>query len=997
VENGALLHKPLVAYREKVVIAAPLRLLSAANHLLLNLILKAGLRDTFAEAYPRSIAMSADRCLGFLRHQPTNFLPRARGGIEGALEQYYRFDSDKMLYLFVLCDTLRGFNQGTVEGTWASPQLGASVVERARFVVQEIFSRLPFVNEILVLLVPSAVNRTPEFAFNNWPESAAFVALDPDNLEIVSQAEAGNPLALWRFAQKSIEAKGQRQILYFDELDLFSAYRDHRYVYSVHAFEDSVPILVKPGYATKLKVKQANEQDWHPVRYLEPRFIVNVNSLYGDRKIPLYTIPESALPAICVEGLPCVVWVYPQQDTAEFERSIYFELVTTVAYWIWQTSPFLNETLDDEMRSLPMMHVRISLCASLLTSTPVLVESNPSVSCSTPSSGTVDISFEDGFAFLMRITDNSAERELLRSFLPCLIRATGTSLTVTTEQIDDIVDRFAPRGFKRMLLNTDVSTVPQMDPRDLPPCRSIQSGDVEDIIDETSRHVVRSRGLKAGRVEPPICGAILNEMVAYCFNELAGLVKTLNPERLLESLITFNESLIRESAFTNLTVSTRMSTFDQNEHFLAKLAHEMADFGETGIAGRFVIEYVAAQPPQGIRRMGLSVYDRLQAVAREIIRLGSLSDCCHFDLCDVEVSVLPSGRIKTDSMPYVAAQGTQIVGLASDKVAGAADIFREHMGRPVETVDLPPEEAEINLATKAEFGHSISDLVRFLTALGDISMDMKPITPSVMERNSLISALVSLLNWPEDKIEACLHQFSLTPRSTYLECPPFGKPDVYPWRFNRAISYLRRPLVVRNENGKSEILWGHRNLDSSRGYLVQLCSSTRLKATSAEMRSLLARFRHEAGTRFNDKAYEVLKANSRLTVRKRISTFDDFSTDNLGDIDVLCAERDKRVLWVIECKSLAIARTPYEMSMHLRELTVDDDKHSSIIKRHQTRSNWIKQHLRKVLESIGISSESGWKVQPLLVLDATPLSPLFKQISMPVISMDMLKTRWNAS
>lgn len=83
--------------------------------------------------------------------------------------------------------------------------------------------------------------------------------------------------------------------------------------------------------------------------------------------------------------------------------------------------------------------------------------------------------------------------------------------------------------------------------------------------------------------------------------------------------------------------------------------------------------------------------------------------------------------------------------------------------------------------------------------------------------------------------------------------------------------------------------------------------------------------------------------------------------------------------------------------MHLRELTVGDDKHSSIIKRHQARSNWIKQHLGKVLESIGISSESGWKVQPLLVLDATPLSPLFKQISMPLISMDMLKTRWNVS
>ena len=321
------------------------------------------------------------------------------------------------------------------------------------------------------------------------------------------------------------------------------------------------------------------------------------------------------------------------------------------------------------------------------------------------------------------------------------------------------------------------------------------------------------------------------------------------------------------------------------------------------------------------------------------------------------------------------------------------------MGRRLETVDLPPEEAEINLATKAEFGHSISDLVRFLTALGDISMDMKPITPSVMERDSLVSALVSLLNWPEDKIEACLHLFSLTPRSTYLNCPPFEKPDVYPWRFNRAVSYLRRPLVVRHKNGKREILWGHRSLDSSRGYLVQLCSSTRLKATSAEMRSLLARFRHEAGTRFNNSVYEVLQANPRLLVRQRISAFRNLRTDNLGDIDVLCAERDKRVLWVIECKSLAIARTPYEISMHLREMTVGDGKHSSAIKKHQARSSWIKQHLRKVSWNRSASAlNPGWKVfNPLLVLDAIPLSPLFKEISMPVISVHMLKTRWNRS
>jgi hypothetical protein len=73
--------------------------------------------------------------------------------------------------------------------------------------------------------------------------------------------------------------------------------------------------------------------------------------------------------------------------------------------------------------------------------------------------------------------------------------------------------------------------------------------------------------------------------------------------------------------------------------------------------------------------------------------------------------------------------------------------------------------------------------------------------------------------------------------------------------------------------------------------------------------------------------YDILAANTQLLVRRRISTFNDLRTDDLGDIDVLCAERAKRTLWVVECKSLAMARTPYEMAMHLQELTVGDGKH----------------------------------------------------------------------
>jgi hypothetical protein len=85
------------------------------------------------------------------------------------------------------------------------------------------------------------------------------------------------------------------------------------------------------------------------------------------------------------------------------------------------------------------------------------------------------------------------------------------------------------------------------------------------------------------------------------------------------------------------------------------------------------------------------------------------------------------------------------------------------------------------------------------------------------------------------------------------------------------------------------------------------------------------------------------------------------------------------------------------MSMHLRELTVGDGKRPSVVKRHQARNDWIKQNLRIVLKSIGIGLKSAWEVQPILVLDTVPMSPLFTEVSMPVVSLDMLKTRWSVS
>jgi hypothetical protein len=279
--------------------------------------------------------------------------------------------------------------------------------------------------------------------------------------------------------------------------------------------------------------------------------------------------------------------------------------------------------------------------------------------------------------------------------------------------------------------------------------------------------------------------------------------------------------------------------------------------------------------------------------------------------------------------------------------------------------------------------------------LGDIAIDLKPTTPAIMGRGALIATLAKELQWDAAKVEHCLDLFSLAPRENYLSPPPqCRKEDLYPWRFNREISYLRRPLLMRIRDGMTEMLWGHRHVDMVRFYLVQLCGSTRLKAKSPEMRSLLARYRHNAGKRFNDEVYDALRQFTHVLVKKTVHKVEHLGMGQLGDIDILCVDLSEAVLWVIECKSFALARTPYEMKAELEFFTLGAEGQTAILKKHEARSEWVKHHLALVLKWLGVDPGRNWTVRPLIVMETIPLSPLLRDVSMSMISFDILKKKF---
>src|ERR1700737_4465726 len=84
--------------------------------------------------------------------------------------------------------------------------------------------------------------------------------------------------------------------------------------------------------------------------------------------------------------------------------------------------------------------------------------------------------------------------------------------------------------------------------------------------------------------------------------------------------------------------------------------------------------------------------------------------------------------------------------------------------------------------------------------------------------------------------------------------------EVFPWRYNRGRSYLRRPLIRCSHDGADHVIFGHRNTRRTSFEWHGQYASGRLKAKTAEMKAALGAARDLNGDRFEQRvADELLK------------------------------------------------------------------------------------------------------------------------------------------
>ncbi len=461
------------------------------------------------------------------------------------------------------------------------------------------------------------------------------------------------------------------------------------------------------------------------------------------------------------------------------------------------------------------------------------------------------------------------------------------------------------------------------------------------------------------------------------------------------------ETIVRRRANDKLTVPTRIACYGMLPQVLESLRKDIPELNEAAIVIRFLIEYVAAIPPKGLRPMSLGVHDRLVVIASEIVHWGRISDLIHYELSDSEISLLPSGRLGVGEHLYETALEQFLGAYTAAEVDRNSRRFGHYWHRAPSGLQ-PAEVLAIEAATEAEFGVSLDGLSAFLTEAINLG-DTIPGEPKVESEERFIGDLTTRLSWSREKAERALELFVLRQRDGFLNPPQgFSKADVYPWRFNRDLSYLRRPLVLRAGRHGAEVLWGQRHTYEAVINLLGLCIDGRLKARSPEMKRLIREAQNEEAEAFNDKVAALYWGRHETITRVRVHKIageklrDEVGRD-LGDIDVLAAVPAERRILAIETKDLAVARTPAELHNELESTFETRGGRSAAVDRHLRRVEWVRQHLGSTLAWLGLDSGKAheWAVEPLLVLSAELVSPYLVRSAVPALSYRELSLQLN--
>ena len=488
----------------------------------------------------------------------------------------------------------------------------------------------------------------------------------------------------------------------------------------------------------------------------------------------------------------------------------------------------------------------------------------------------------------------------------------------------------------------------------------ISEYETNQLLDELGEYL-KEQGYSYGAIPKKDNPQFCNKIVGFLYSILEIETNIFNKNQLLKFLIAQIETLLPvqlrgESSYNN---DIALSVQEKDRFF-----EQLNENNRNSIATKFLLEYVVASPITGKKNIGMWEIERLLAICSLIIEWAHRSDYFKYNFVDTTINFLQSNRIGIKKKDF---KNVNSAMLASRNLQlENSNLSISENRRYVERVEQLFE-SKLDGAFIEAFGYSYEEFNLVIGSLIDTHNNLEKIV-WIEEEDELVHKIFNDLDKKisEIKIVSVLDSITLLEREKYLTPPKgFEKLDIFPWRFNRRLSFIRRPLIKHS----NRYIFGVRNVIYAQKYLMRLIWGGRLKTNSQKMKDVMSKLRNILGDEFNDQVKNILGTYSDLQVIKGVSKIgkqriSDERNNTLGDIDVLAINQNYKKLFVIETKDFSFSRNPYELAMEQEKVFTGD---KAFLTKHLKRSDWIRKNLGCVIDNYELEA-GDWKVVTIFVV-----------------------------
>jgi len=912
------------------------------------------------------------------------------------IEQIFQIDSNKLAYISLV--------------TGLSSQAQASSERNAQTVydrIDKVIDHLNLMNnsntKVLSIMIGGSFDDQMMLMWKKPKVDNHSLVFSFSDFEIIVQSEDPEPLMLWKFAKAHNLAATRVDIGFgSDTVDMFAFYKSNNG--SLLPSDDAPGYIVYMGAGANFVRELVSYRNEHAAARIIDDRLADVVVRRARPFAPLYK-PEhiSRHNSMLIEIFKFPIWVtsYQEKSRADYLKiAIYVE---AVSFWMFRLSAKISDYLN-QLRSKPI-EIRLAFDPNLLTRSESSDYSNLGKFEEelefTVEQRTVELTLPFSISGLLSGDDNSGERLMMETILLGfnIILKKSSCEQMPRDMIREAIEEVMSPPIAKMILFSDSSENPLLDNRDLPPARYLMDTERELILDHLVEMLNPASPIPANIDNLKDKHKLCMDLVAMLLARVESKLAQFNTPDLLEYLVTLNERLIFQSEYNSLLLPAKIACYSNFRAEVADLKKKNKKLVPTSLAVRGVIEFIVAGPNFDGQPVNLDDIDEIIALMDEAIMWANVGDSITLLGNDPDIGLLPSGRVGIWDDFYKEVIAPFNISRVETEVFYSINPDRRNDEFDEGKVFVNNDQTDA--AFLEEWGASFTTFTSLYGSMqmlglqsGDSFMTMKE-DEFLAEIPKLFRKKVS-----NEELMAAINLLVLDQRKSVKKAPDgFIAKDILPWRYNRALSFVRRPLIRLIYPGDQQPTyhWGFRHMMRSYMALTSLISSNRLKVLDQGpiASKVMSIFVKHNGQKYRNEVFNWLKQSTVLRITDYEITISEHghlvADKNYGDIDIMAIDDQLKVIYAIECKNTASARVVHEIKTELDSYIGQDGKGGHILK-HLNRHNWLNQNMEQMVKFIDHPREYQL-VSFVLSSNVIPVVYLAKnKAALPIVSFrDMVR------